>query len=56
MSLLQQQVRDMEGQGSEHGFILDEHLFALFALFAEIKDWVRDKAIPSSETYWELSA
>jgi hypothetical protein len=31
MSLLQQRVRDMEGRGSEHAFILNGHLFASFA-------------------------
>jgi hypothetical protein len=31
MSLLQQRVRDMEGRGSKHGFILNEHSFASFA-------------------------
>jgi hypothetical protein len=29
MSLLQQQARDMEGRGSEHGLILNEHFVCI---------------------------
>jgi hypothetical protein len=51
INVLQQRIRGMEGCGGEHGLMLDEHSFASFA---ELKDWVRDKAVPTCGVYWDL--
>jgi hypothetical protein len=48
INVLQRRIKDMEGRGGEHGFMLNEHSFASFA---ELKDWVRDKEVPTCGVY-----
>jgi hypothetical protein len=42
INVLQQRIKDMEGRGGEHGFMLNEHSFSSFA---ELKDWVKEKEV-----------
>jgi hypothetical protein len=46
--MLQQRLKDMAGKGSEWGFVLNDHSFA------ELKDWVASKTIPSCRAHWNL--
>jgi hypothetical protein len=51
INVLQQRIKDIEGCGGKHGFMLNEHYFASFA---ELKAWVRDKAVATCGVYWDL--
>jgi hypothetical protein len=51
LELLNARLGDLEWRGSESGFVLNEHTSSSFA---ELKEWVRDKEIPSCGVYWDL--
>jgi hypothetical protein len=51
IEVVQQRLKEIEAQGGEQGFVLNEHSFSSFA---KLKEWVEDKKIPSCGAYWDL--
>lgn len=49
--MLQYRLKNLEGKGSAWGVVLNEQSFALFA---ELKDWVASKKIPSCRAFLDL--